>query len=105
MFVLAFAFAEGAGNDWISVAVIDDHGAAAAVGTLAFAAFLTAMTAGRWFGPWLLDRYGRVPVIRALDRRRGRRARAVLVRAEHAGGVRRRAAVGRSACRSASRSA
>jgi MFS family permease len=66
VFVFAFAFAEGAGNDWASVAVIDDRDAAAVVGTLAFAAFLTAMTAGRWIGPWLLDGYGRVPVIRAL---------------------------------------
>ena len=49
MFVFAFAFSEGAGNDWISVAVIDDHGAAPAIGTLAFAAFLTAMT-GRPLG-------------------------------------------------------
>jgi MFS family permease len=66
VFVLAFAFAEGTGNDWIAVAVIDGHGTSAAVGTLTFAAFLTAMTTGRWFGPRLLDRYGRVPVIRAL---------------------------------------
>ncbi|HVU92692.1 MAG TPA: MFS transporter [Jatrophihabitans sp.] len=66
VFVLAFAFAEGTGNDWISVAVIDGYDTPAAVGTLAFAAFLTAMTAGRWAGPRLLDRYGRVPVIRAL---------------------------------------
>jgi predicted MFS family arabinose efflux permease len=64
--VLAFAFAEGAGNDWISVAVIDGYHAPAALGTLAFAAFLAAMTAARWFGPALLDRYGRVPVIRVL---------------------------------------
>ena len=35
VFVLAFAFAEGTGNDWIGVALIDDHGADAAVGTLA----------------------------------------------------------------------
>ena len=49
--MLAFAFAEGTGNDWISVALIDGYGAPAAVGTLGFAAFLTAMTAGRWFGP------------------------------------------------------
>ena len=66
MFVLAFAFAEGSGNDWIAVATIQGHHVSAAVGTLAFAAFLTAMTTGRWFGPWLLDRYGRVPVVRAL---------------------------------------
>ena len=64
LFVLAFAFAEGAGNDWVSVALIDDYGAAPALGTLGFAVFLTAMTAGRWFGPGLLDRYGRVPVVR-----------------------------------------
>ena len=66
VFVLAFAFAEGTGNDWISVAVIDGYGVSAAVGTLALAAFLGAMTAGRWFGPALLDRYGRVPVVRAM---------------------------------------
>jgi fucose permease len=66
VFVLAFAFAEGAGNDWISVAAIDGHHVSAAFGTLAFAAFLTAMTIGRWFGPALLDRYGRTPVVRAL---------------------------------------
>jgi len=66
VFVLAFAFAEGSGNDWIGVALIDDHGVDPAVGTLGFAFFLAAMTAGRWFGPWALDAYGRVPVIRAL---------------------------------------
>jgi len=66
VFVLAFAFAEGVGNDWISVAAIDGHHVSPAYGTLAFAAFLTAMTTGRWFGPGLLDRYGRTPVVRAL---------------------------------------
>ncbi|GIF47669.1 fucose permease [Asanoa ferruginea] len=67
VFVLTFAFAEGVGNDWISIAAIDGHGVPAAAGTLAFAAFLTAMTVGRWFGPGLLDRYGRVPVVRLLS--------------------------------------
>ncbi len=66
VFVLAFAFAEGTGIDWISVAVIDDYGTGATVGTLTFALFLAAMTAGRWVGPGLLDRYGRVPVVRVL---------------------------------------
>jgi fucose permease len=66
LFVLAFAFAEGAANDWISVALIDDHGTSAEVGTLGFAVFLIAMTAARWAGPPLLDRYGRVPVVRLL---------------------------------------
>ena len=66
LFVLAFAFAEGSGNDWIGVAMVDGHGAAPVVGTLAFATFLMAMTVVRWCGPWLLDGYGRVPVMRAL---------------------------------------
>ncbi|MCP2321562.1 MFS family permease [Hamadaea flava] len=66
VFTLAFAFAEGTGNDWISVAAIDGHHVSPALGTLAFAAFLTAMTIGRWFGPGLLDRFGRVPVVRVL---------------------------------------
>jgi fucose permease len=66
LFALAFTLAEGAGTDWISLAAIDGHGFAAWAATLAFAAFLGAMTAGRWFGPGLLDRYGRVRVVRAL---------------------------------------
>jgi MFS family permease len=66
LFVLAFAFAEGTANDWISVAAIDGHDVSAAVGTLAFATFLAAMTVGRWYGPGVLDRYGRVPVLRSL---------------------------------------
>ena len=66
LFVLAFAFAEGAGNDWISLATIDHHHVAPAVGTLVFATFLGAMTTARWFGPAALDRYGRVPVARVL---------------------------------------
>ena len=62
--VLAFAFAEGAGIDWISLSLIDGYQQPAAVGTIGFAAFLAAMTAGRWFADHLLGRYGRVTVIR-----------------------------------------
>ncbi|MDQ1738488.1 MAG: hypothetical protein QOE53_140, partial [Pseudonocardiales bacterium] len=43
VFVLAFAFAEGTGNDWIGIAMIDGYGTSAAVGTLAFAVFLSAL--------------------------------------------------------------
>jgi predicted MFS family arabinose efflux permease len=66
IFVLAFAFAEGTGNDWVAIALIDGYGATAVIGTLGFAVFLAAMTAGRWFGPAWLNRYGRVAVNRAL---------------------------------------
>ena len=65
LFVLCMAFTEGSGNDWLSLGVIDGYHTAAAVGTLTFALFLAAMTAGRWFGPRLIDRYGRVRVLRA----------------------------------------
>jgi fucose permease len=66
VFVLTFAFAEGTGNDWTSIAFIDGYQTSPAVGTLGFAAFLAAMTVGRFFGPGLLDRYGRVSVVRVL---------------------------------------
>ena len=66
LFVLAFAFAEGTGNDWIAIATTQGYGTAAAIGTLAFAVFLSAMTLGRWCGPALLDRYGRVLTLRVL---------------------------------------
>jgi hypothetical protein len=62
--VLAFAFAEGAGIDWISLSLIDGYRQPAVVGTLGFAAFLAAMTIGRWFADGLLARYGRAGVIR-----------------------------------------
>ena len=65
-FVLAFAFAEGAANDWTSLAAIDGYHLSPALGTLVFATFLAAMTAGRWFSPIFLDRHGRVPVARFL---------------------------------------
>jgi len=66
LFVLCFAFSEGTANDWISVALIDGYHAPAAVGSLGFALFLAAMTAARWVGPGLLDRHGRVTVVRTL---------------------------------------
>jgi cyanate permease len=64
VFVLCVTIIEGTGNDWLSLAVIDGYGEPAAVGTITFAVFLTAMTSGRWFGPRAIDRWGRVPVLR-----------------------------------------
>ena len=65
LFVLCMAFSEGTGNDWLSLSVIDGYHIAAFLGDLVFAVFLTAMTARRWFGPRLIDRYGRVVALRA----------------------------------------
>jgi predicted MFS family arabinose efflux permease len=66
LLVLVFAFAEGTGNDWTGIALIDGYRLPPAVGTLGFAAFLAAMTAGRWVGPSLLLRWGRVRTLRAM---------------------------------------
>jgi MFS family permease len=65
VFTLCMAFTEGPGNDWLAVATIDGYQAAPAIGSFAFALFVAAMTAGRWFGPAFIERYGRVPVLRA----------------------------------------
>ena len=65
LFVLCMAFSEGTGNDWLGIAAIDGYGASAALGSFAYVAFVVAMTTGRWFGPRVLDRYGRVTVLRA----------------------------------------
>ena len=65
LFVFCMAFTEGTGNDWLSLAVIDGYHTAPVLGTLTFAVFLAAMTAGRWFGPRLVNAYGRVRVLRA----------------------------------------
>jgi predicted MFS family arabinose efflux permease len=64
LFMLCMTFTEGTSNDWLGLAVIGGYHTAAALGTLTFAVFLAAMTAGRWFGPAFIDRYGRVRMLR-----------------------------------------
>jgi MFS family permease len=62
--VFAAAFTEGTANDWLAVAFVEGHDLQQWMGVLAFATFLTFMTVGRIAGTGLLDRYGRVPVLR-----------------------------------------
>lgn len=62
--VLGMAFAEGSANDWLSLAFVDGHGLTNAQGAGVFALFVTAMTVGRVGGVPLLDRFGRVAVLR-----------------------------------------
>lgn len=64
--VLAAAFTEGTANDWVAVALSDGYSLPRWAGVLGFAVFLTAMTAGRLLGTRLLDRHGRVPVLRVM---------------------------------------
>jgi fucose permease len=65
LMVLGFAFTEGSANDWMAVAMVDGYGTGATVGALGFGIFVTAMTIGRLVGGTALDRFGRVPVLRA----------------------------------------
>jgi MFS family permease len=62
--VLGMAFAEGSANDWLALAMVDGHGVDNATGALVFGIFVTAMTVGRVGGVYLLDKFGRVPVLR-----------------------------------------
>ena len=62
--VFAAAFTEGTANDWLAVAFVEGHDLEKWVGVLAFATFLSFMTLGRIAGTSLLDRFGRVPVLR-----------------------------------------
>jgi MFS family permease len=64
LIVLAAALTEGAANDWLSVAVVDGFKRVDAVGALSFGLFVTAMTGMRLAGTVLLDRFGRVAVLR-----------------------------------------
>ncbi len=65
LLVLGMAFAEGSANDWLALAMKDDRGFDDAQAALLFGVFTAAMTIGRIAGVPLLDRYGRVPVLRA----------------------------------------
>ena len=64
VFVLCMAFSEGTGNDWLGLGVIDGYHASPRSARWRWPIFLAAMTLGRWFGPGMLDRFGRVTVLR-----------------------------------------
>jgi fucose permease len=63
--VLGMAFAEGSANDWLALTMVEGHGVDKPTGALVFGVFVTAMTVGRLTGVGFLDRFGRVPVLRA----------------------------------------
>ena len=62
--VMAAALTEGAANDWIALAVVDGFETDHQTGAIAFALFVTGMTGMRLLGTGLLDRWGRVAVLR-----------------------------------------
>jgi len=62
--VLAAALSEGSANQWIPLAVVDGFGTLEAVGATVLTVFTASMTIVRLLGTRLLDRFGRVVVLR-----------------------------------------
>ena len=62
--VMAAALSEGSANDWLSLAVVDGFDQTEAVGGAMLAVFVGAMTLVRLLGTRLIDRFGRVAVLR-----------------------------------------
>jgi MFS family permease len=62
--MLGMAFAEGSANDWLTIAVADGYDQSNTTAAIVFGVFTVAMTAGRVAGGPVLDRFGRVPVLR-----------------------------------------
>ncbi|MCO8270929.1 MFS transporter [Actinoplanes sp. TRM 88003] len=62
--MLGFGFTEGTANDWLAIGLVDGYGAGDTVGAVAFGVFVTAMTLGRLFGGYAIERWGRVVTLR-----------------------------------------
>lgn len=62
--VMAAALSEGSANDWLSLAVVDGFDKSEAVGGAVLGVFVAAMTLVRLLGTRLIDRFGRVDVLR-----------------------------------------
>ena len=63
--VLGTSFAAGAANDWVALAMVDGHGVDNATGAVAVGVYVTFTTVARLLGGPLLDRFGRVAVLRS----------------------------------------
>lgn len=62
--LLSCALAEGIAYDWLAIGLVDGYHVSNAVGAAGYAVFVTAMTACRIWGAGLVDRFGRVWVLR-----------------------------------------
>ncbi|MFM6967261.1 MAG: MFS transporter, partial [Rhodoluna sp.] len=57
--ILGMTLAEGASNDWLTIALVDDFDQTATMAGIGFAILLAAMTLTRFFGGNLADRFGK----------------------------------------------
>jgi MFS family permease len=64
--ILGVTLAEGASNDWLAIAFVDDFGVSPTVAGLGFATLLAAMTAIRFFGGKIADRFGKARTLQVL---------------------------------------
>lgn len=65
LIIFAASLSEGSANNWLSIAVVDGFEKPEAIGAICLGLFLASMTVLRIVGPRLLDKYGRVLIIRA----------------------------------------
>ena len=65
LITLGTALGEGAANDWLALALVQDRGAPAAVGALTYAGFNLTMAIGRFVGGPFITRFGRVTALRS----------------------------------------
>lgn len=61
--VFAFAYIEGAANDWLTLGLHDERGFSEAGAALMLGVFTAAMTVGRLVAAPVIDRFGRVSVL------------------------------------------
>ncbi|SEF16157.1 MFS transporter [Jiangella alba] len=64
LMVMCAALVEGIANDWLALGLVDGYEVSNTVGAIGFAIFLSAMTIGRMAGTQLVDRFGRLPILR-----------------------------------------
>ena len=64
--IVGITIPEGAGNDWLALAMVDDYLTDPIRASIAFAVMMAAMTIVRFTGGMLVDRFGRVVALRSL---------------------------------------
>ena len=63
--LLCITLGEGAGLDWLALSMVDDYLTDPVRASIAFAVMMAAMTVVRFTGGFIIDRFGRVPVLRS----------------------------------------
>lgn len=64
--ILGATVAEGASNDWLAIALVDDFKVSSTTAGLGFATLLAAMTTIRFFGGKIADRFGKARTLQVL---------------------------------------